>query len=153
VKSSEILNPLASKIPKTLKLIARFLLPCLVAVIGSVPVYAQTSVTSQFKKIARNYGINAGSVSVYLKKIDNQRPFLAWNADAPRNPASTIKILTTFVALSELGPNYSWKTESYSRELPDKGVVDELYLNLSLKVFGVLFVALKTKAYNTSRAT
>lgn len=103
-------------------------MPCLVAVISSTPVYAQTSPTSQFKKIARNYGISAGSVSVYLKKIGDQQPFLAWNADAPRNPASTIKILTTFVALTELGPNYRWKTESYSRVLPVKGAVDGLYL-------------------------
>ena len=103
-------------------------MPWLVVVISSTPVYAQPSATSQFKKIARNYGINAGSVSVYLKKIGDQKPFLAWNADAPRNPASTIKILTTFVALTELGPNYKWKTESYSRALPVEGAIDDLYL-------------------------
>ena len=128
MNSSEILNPTGSKIPNTLKLTVGFLLPWLVAVISSTPVYAQTSVTNQFKKITRNYGINAGSVSVYLKKIGDRQPFLAWNADAPRNPASTIKILTTFVALSELGPNYSWKTESYSRVLPVEGSVNDLYL-------------------------
>ncbi|MGH8246282.1 MAG: D-alanyl-D-alanine carboxypeptidase/D-alanyl-D-alanine endopeptidase, partial [Gammaproteobacteria bacterium] len=38
---------------------------------------------------------------------------LSFNADIPRNPASTIKVITTLAALEELGPAYTWLTEVY----------------------------------------
>ena len=41
-------------------------------------------------------------------------PLLAWNADQPMNPASTMKLLTTLAALEVLGPAYTWRTEVYA---------------------------------------
>ena len=38
---------------------------------------------------------------------------LEWSAQTPMNPASTVKLLTTFAALDRLGPAYTWKTEIY----------------------------------------
>ncbi|NLC36727.1 MAG: D-alanyl-D-alanine carboxypeptidase/D-alanyl-D-alanine-endopeptidase [Alcaligenaceae bacterium] len=37
------------------------------------------------------------------------------NASVPRNPASVMKMVTTWAALSELGPEYSWRTGFYTR--------------------------------------
>jgi len=42
----------------------------------------------------------------------------------PRNPASAIKLLTTFVALEELGPTYQWRTEVYADGPIKDGVLD-----------------------------
>lgn len=53
------------------------------------------------------------SLSVYVENVDTGEPIVAWNEDTPRNPASVIKLLTTFVALDILGPTYTWKTEAY----------------------------------------
>ena len=35
---------------------------------------------------------------------------LSYRADAPMNPASVMKLVTTYAALDTLGPNFTWKT-------------------------------------------
>ena len=50
-------------------------------------------------------------VSVVVKEVGAKEPVLAWNADKAMNPASVIKLVTTFAALELLGPAYTWKTE------------------------------------------
>jgi D-alanyl-D-alanine carboxypeptidase/D-alanyl-D-alanine-endopeptidase (penicillin-binding protein 4) len=37
---------------------------------------------------------------------------LAWNEAAAMNPASTMKLVTTYTALQILGPSYAWRTEA-----------------------------------------
>jgi D-alanyl-D-alanine carboxypeptidase/D-alanyl-D-alanine-endopeptidase (penicillin-binding protein 4) len=56
----------------------------------------------------------ADSLSVYVADVETGDAVLAWNADTPRNPASTMKLLTTLVALDILGPSYQWKTDVYA---------------------------------------
>lgn len=68
-------------------------------------------------------------LSVYVQEIGKPEPLLAVRADIPRNPASTMKLLTTFVALDTLGPAYTWKTEAYAVAPVRDGVLDgDLYL-------------------------
>lgn len=40
-------------------------------------------------------------------------PRLAWQAERPMNPASVMKLVTTFAALDQLGPAYTWRTPFY----------------------------------------
>jgi D-alanyl-D-alanine carboxypeptidase/D-alanyl-D-alanine-endopeptidase (penicillin-binding protein 4) len=54
------------------------------------------------------------SLSVYVEDVETGEVVLDWLAERPRNPASTIKLLTTLVALDRLGPAYRWKTEVYA---------------------------------------
>lgn len=68
-------------------------------------------------------------LSVYVHEIGHPLPVLAHGADIPRNPASTMKLLTTLVALEKLGPAYAWKTEAYAGAAPRAGRLDgDLYL-------------------------
>lgn len=60
------------------------------------------------------HGIAPEDLSVYVHEIGAARPRLAFNASMPRNPASTIKLLTTQAALDLLGPQYVWSTEIYA---------------------------------------
>ena len=39
---------------------------------------------------------------------------VSYNSTVPRNPASTMKVVTTFAALESLGPAYSWRTRAYA---------------------------------------
>ena len=54
------------------------------------------------------------SLSVYVVDLASGDVVLDWNADVARNPASTIKLLTTLVALDVLGPAYQWQTDVYA---------------------------------------
>ncbi|WP_110971279.1 D-alanyl-D-alanine carboxypeptidase/D-alanyl-D-alanine endopeptidase [Pseudomonas huaxiensis] len=52
-----------------------------------------------------------------------------FNADVSVNPASTMKLVTTYAALEMLGPTYQWKTEFYSDGPLSNGVLNgNLYL-------------------------
>ena len=54
------------------------------------------------------------SLSMYVQDLDSGETVLQWQDDVPRNPGSTIKLLTTLVALDVLGPTYRWKTNIYA---------------------------------------
>jgi D-alanyl-D-alanine carboxypeptidase/D-alanyl-D-alanine-endopeptidase (penicillin-binding protein 4) len=57
--------------------------------------------------------IPQSAVALFVQDVDASKPALAFNAGQPLNPASTIKLVTTFAALELLGPSYTWKTEAY----------------------------------------
>ena len=57
------------------------------------------------------------ALSLVVQEVDGPR-LAAVNAATPRNPASVMKLVTTWAALSELGPNYVWRTDF----LTDPGV-------------------------------
>jgi D-alanyl-D-alanine carboxypeptidase/D-alanyl-D-alanine-endopeptidase (penicillin-binding protein 4) len=59
-------------------------------------------------------GIPGEAIGLYVQEIGAQAPLLDWNADAPMNPASAMKLLTTLAALDLLGPAYTWRTEVYT---------------------------------------
>lgn len=67
--------------------------------------------------------------SAFVQEVGHDKPILSFNADVPRNPASVIKLVTTYVALEALGPTYAWKTNALVQALPSGGVLEgDLYL-------------------------
>lgn len=70
------------------------------------------------------------SLSLVVQEINGPR-LATLNAKEPRNPASVMKLVTTWAALSELGPSYAWRTEFLTEpgNRPDAhGVRGPLYL-------------------------
>ena len=59
--------------------------------------------------------VPADSLSIFVQDLDSGEVILNWNDVVPRNPGSTIKLLTTLVALDVLGPVYTWKTDVFVR--------------------------------------
>ena len=53
------------------------------------------------------------NVAVVVQEAGTARTSLTINAHQPFNPASTMKLVTTYAALELLGPAYRWKTEAY----------------------------------------
>ena len=54
------------------------------------------------------------SLSVFVQDVESGEVVLEWHADEPRNPASTMKLLTTLVGLDVLGPTYRWDTDVFA---------------------------------------
>jgi D-alanyl-D-alanine carboxypeptidase/D-alanyl-D-alanine-endopeptidase (penicillin-binding protein 4) len=73
------------------------------------------------------------AVGVVVQEVGAARPSLSLNADAAMNPASAMKLFTTFAALELLGPAYHWKTEAYVDGALREGVLEG---NLVLKGYG-----------------
>ena len=73
------------------------------------------------------------AVSAYVQDVNEAKPSLALNAAQPMNPASTMKLLTTYAALELLGPTHTWKTEAYAGGNIEGGVLQG---DLILKGYG-----------------
>lgn len=71
----------------------------------------------------RAQNIPASGLSVYAEDLDTGEVLLSHNAEQQRQPASTIKTLTTFVALDALGPAYTWQTRAYANGQLRNGVL------------------------------
>jgi len=61
----------------------------------------------------RAAGVPLSNIAVVVQEVGTGRSSLAMNVHQPLNPASTMKIVTTYAALELLGPAYRWKTEAY----------------------------------------
>jgi serine-type D-Ala-D-Ala carboxypeptidase/endopeptidase (penicillin-binding protein 4) len=74
-------------------------------------------------------GIPEDSVAIVVQPVAETAPALSHQAEAPLNPASVMKLLTTYVALETLGPAYTWKTEAAADRAAQKGLLKgDLYI-------------------------
>src|ERR1700676_5675092 len=65
----------------------------------------------------RDQRIPLTAVSAYVQEIgaaNSVKPLLIHRPSQPMNPASTMKLVTTFAGLELLGPDFRWKTEPYA---------------------------------------
>lgn len=100
----------------------RFVLPhgrrCAIVVfaLGAVlmAVQAAAALPTPVTRALKRFGVPPEHLSLFVQPVDAFAPVLLYRADVPRPPASTIKLLTTLVALETLGPAYQWKTEFYA---------------------------------------
>ncbi len=58
--------------------------------------------------------IPPSAVAVEVHEAGSPRTSLTFNATRAMNPASTMKLVTTFAALELLGPNFQWKTQTWT---------------------------------------
>ena len=65
-------------------------------------------------QMLKQAGIPESAASIYVHEIGAAQPLIAVNADTAMNPASAMKLVTTFAGLELLGPAYTWKTELYA---------------------------------------
>ncbi len=77
----------------------------------------------------RQAGIPAAHVGLAVQAVDGPHPALAWNTAKPFNPASVMKLVTTYSALRLLGPTYTWETALLADAPPANGTLaGNLYL-------------------------
>lgn len=69
------------------------------------------------------------ALSLVMLPLDGPGTPTVFNADVSVNPASTMKLVTTYAALELLGPTFQWKTEFYTDGTLSNGVLNgNLYL-------------------------
>ena len=89
----------------------------------SVAAHAE-SLPSAFTTALQQAGIPLDHVAVVVQPLDTDKPLISHNADAALNPASVMKLVTSFAALNQLGPNYVWKTDVWAEGPIRDGVLE-----------------------------
>ncbi len=130
----------------------------LIALAIALPTHASEGLPRGVAQQLKNAGIPQTSVAVVVQEAGARRPWLQHNADAAMNPASVMKLLTTYAGLEILGPAYSWQTTAYSLTPPVDGVLNgDLYLKgsgdprLSFEQFWLLLRQLRAQGLRQIR--
>ncbi|ABF07394.1 serine-type D-Ala-D-Ala carboxypeptidase/endopeptidase (penicillin-binding protein 4) [Cupriavidus metallidurans] len=94
------------------------------------PAAARTGLPATVTTALRRAHVPLSAASFYVIKVGAPRPRVSWNAEAPMNPASTMKLVTTFAGLQLLGPDYRWLTSLYAdgQPGPDGVINGNVYL-------------------------
>ncbi|MGA7178796.1 MAG: D-alanyl-D-alanine carboxypeptidase/D-alanyl-D-alanine-endopeptidase [Thiobacillaceae bacterium] len=88
----------------------------------------------------KSVGISPSHVGVVVWEAGKSEPRLAHKEKSSFNPASVMKLLTTYAGLDLLGPAYTWKNEVYVDGPIVKGVLDG---NLYIKGYGDPYLTLE----------
>ena len=73
-----------------------------------------TSLPATVTDIFARANVPLESVSIIVKEIGAREPIISHNPTKPMNPASVMKLFTTYAGLELLGSAYTWKTEIYA---------------------------------------
>jgi D-alanyl-D-alanine carboxypeptidase/D-alanyl-D-alanine-endopeptidase (penicillin-binding protein 4) len=85
--------------------------------LGGIPARAQIKaqpLPAGVVAALRSAGIPAGASAIVVRPLAGAGVSISANAETPMNPASTMKLVTTYVALNALGPGYAWRTEAWT---------------------------------------
>jgi D-alanyl-D-alanine carboxypeptidase/D-alanyl-D-alanine-endopeptidase (penicillin-binding protein 4) len=132
----------------------------LLLLIAALPAWAQSTLPASVGQALATAKIPTTNVAVVVQEVGVHQETLRVNAGAPMNPASVMKLVTTYAALEQLGPAYRWKTEAYATAPVQDGMLDgDLVLRgggdpkLDLEGFGRLLRALRGKGLRDIRGS
>lgn len=109
-----------------------FLILSLALSASAAPVFAH-ELPFTVKQKLQQFAIPQSAIGVYVHEIGASKPVMAVNADAAMNPASVMKLLTTYAGLEILGPAHTWPTMLYANGKMTDGV---LHGDLIIKGYG-----------------
>ena len=96
----------------------------LIGSLVSIAVAEQIDLPQPVRHILDIRKVPYDSLSVHVQDVDSGEVVLSWKDDLPRNPASTMKLLTTLVGLDTLGANYRWTTDVFALGELEDGRLD-----------------------------
>jgi serine-type D-Ala-D-Ala carboxypeptidase/endopeptidase (penicillin-binding protein 4) len=117
---------IASPNPPALAFLHRCLTPraLLIAILLLLTITPATAaVPDPIARALRDVGVPQGAVSLYVREVGAQVPLVDHRGTAAMNPASTMKIITTLVALDVLRPQYTWTTTFHANAPINAGVL------------------------------
>ena len=83
----------------------------LAALLGAVA--AQAAMPREIRRAFLDAGMPLTHVSIVVQDTAKPRPLFVYQPDLPRNPASVMKLVTTYARWSSSVADYRWKTEAY----------------------------------------
>jgi D-alanyl-D-alanine carboxypeptidase/D-alanyl-D-alanine-endopeptidase (penicillin-binding protein 4) len=96
------------RLPAPRTLFATLLLVCCAAAGAQQP----AALPEPVARALAQAGIPEAAVGVYVHEIGAEQPLLAVGAERALNPASSMKIVTTYAGLELLGPAHLWNTDA-----------------------------------------
>lgn len=85
---------------------------------------ADTELPASLQRAMNVRNVPFDSLSVYVEDVETGERVLNWLSGKPRNPASTVKLLTTLASLDILGPAFRWKTDVFALGSIEKNRLD-----------------------------
>lgn len=109
----------------SLRLSLRHLLPATALLLSANVLFAAdfSSLPNQVRSSLDNARIPADAMSLAVIPLEGQGLAQYVNADQEVNPASTMKLVTTYAALELLGPTYQWRTSLHGTGPIEDGVL------------------------------
>ena len=99
----------------------------------ALPVHAEpinTSLPPKVQQALKASKLGNDALSLVMLPLNGPGTPTVFNADVSVNPASTMKLVTTYAALEMLGPTHQWKTEFFTDGTLSNGVLrGNLYLD------------------------
>lgn len=74
-----------------------------------------SNLPASISQLLQKAGIPEDAIAVFVQQVNASQPSLIVNADKAMNPASVMKLVTTYAGLELLGPDYTWRTEVYAQ--------------------------------------
>ena len=88
-----------------------------------------TTLSPKVQQALKTNKLQDDALSLVLLPLNGPGIPTVFNADVSMNPASTMKLVTTYAALEMLGPTHQWKTEFYTDGTLSNGILQgNLYL-------------------------
>ena len=88
-----------------------------------------TTLSPKVQQALKTNKLQDDALSLVLLPLNGPGIPTVYNADVSMNPASTMKLVTTYAALEMLGPTHQWKTEFYTDGTLNNGILQgNLYL-------------------------
>lgn len=105
----------------------------LLLILSLIPCTHAASLPPSVLAALRQARIPLADIGVEVRETNARKPLISINGAQPMNPASTMKLLTTYAGLELLGPAYTWKTEAWLDGKLENGVLQG---DLILKGYG-----------------
>ncbi|MBF5040199.1 D-alanyl-D-alanine carboxypeptidase/D-alanyl-D-alanine-endopeptidase [Methylophilus sp. 13] len=88
------------------------------------PALAQAALPASLQDALAKAQLPLESVAIVVQPVEGGPPLISHHASKAMNPASVMKLVTTYAALEALTPAYRWKTEVYRNGPLNQGVLE-----------------------------
>ena len=90
----------------------------------TMPAAAPRTLPAQVEASLEQHGVPQEAMVAWVEEVGTTRPRLVWQPDRAANPASLMKLVTTYAGLELLGPAFTWSTPVWLHGTITDGVLN-----------------------------